>query len=313
MSALNFALSIVLLAPLGSQKEGRPVPSQTKFAQVFPVQKVAAPYQRSEGQRRAVVLVHGIRAHPFSNENVAKAKWCDWQQGDSRLVKAIAKEADVFAFAYSQDAALEDIAACAEFRDNIGRLKKLGYPEIVLVGHSAGGLIVRQFVEDHPAAGVTKVIQVCAPNAGTSWGKLTLAVRKRQEAFLGSLTRDHRQKCLQERIDKKIPDSIEFVAVVCKLNVPDKVGLSINILGKDVVLADVGVKRGDGVVSCLTQWPEDMQKQGIPAVLLADAHFTVMHSKAATHKIAELVREPQLRWDPAATATTRSKLFGDEP
>ncbi|MCI0637743.1 MAG: hypothetical protein L0Y72_02225 [Gemmataceae bacterium] len=312
MNSLNFSLCVVLLAPFGQESQSKSGPSQTKFAQVSPAQ-IAGPYQRSDGQRRAVVLVHGLRAHPFSNDNVAKAKLCDWQQTDSRLVKALTKDADVFAFAYSQDAALEDIAASAELGDNVGRLKKLGYAEIVLVGHSAGGLIVRQFVEDHPQAGVTKVIQVCAPNAGTSWAKVTLAVRERQEIFLGSLTRDHRHKCLEARIDKKIPDNIEFVAVVCRLTIPDKLGLSINILGKDVVLAEVGVKKGDGVVSCLTQWPDDLQKQGIPIVVLSDAHFSVMKSRAATNKIAELVREPQPRWDPASTAAARRKLFGDGP
>ena len=50
-----------------------------------------------------------------------------------------------------------------------------------LVGYSAGALIARYFVEDSPDYGVTKVIQVCAPNGGSGWGKLTAGVRQSQE------------------------------------------------------------------------------------------------------------------------------------
>ena len=47
------------------------------------------------------------------------------------------------------------IAGSAALADNIRRVRQLGYKEIILLGHSAGGVIVRQFVEDHPDAGVT--------------------------------------------------------------------------------------------------------------------------------------------------------------
>src|SRR5207244_2414497 len=128
--------------------------------------------------------------------------------------------ADVFAFAYSQDVPLETVADGPGLRDGVRRLKALGYREIVLVGHSAGGLVARQFVEDYPGAGVTKVVQVCAPNGGSAWAKARMAVRKKQEAFLASLTRKDRRLSLHERAEKRIPADVEFVCVVARLRLP---------------------------------------------------------------------------------------------
>jgi pimeloyl-ACP methyl ester carboxylesterase len=192
-------------------------------------------------------------------------------------------------------------------------LKELGYREIVLVGHSAGGLLARQFVEDHAKSGVTKVIQVCTPNGGTSWGGLRVGVRQPQEAFLKSLTHKARQRSLEGRADKKVPKDVECVSIVGRANFPQRLEVSLAVGDEGVVHLTFNVgKLGDGVVSCIRQWPEDLQEQGIPAVLLEKDHFSVMYSKALAEKIAELVREKQGRWDAQQVADARRRILGGE-
>src|SRR5207248_10428446 len=124
------------------------------------------------------------------------------------LVKTLKNDADLSALAYGQNVAVDEIAASVELAENVGCVRQLGYKEIILVGHSAGGLIVRQLVEDNPKAGVTKVIQVSAPNGGSDLGKGS------SEPFIASLTKQARQACLLRRVDKKIPARVEFVCVV---------------------------------------------------------------------------------------------------
>src|SRR5262249_43539858 len=145
-----------------------------------------------------VVLLHGLKPHPFSKENVTKAIFHGWQLPDSVLVKQLVKEADVYAFAYAQNASVDEVAESPDLSDAVRRLRLRGYTEIVLIGHSAGGLIARQLVEDNPNVGVSKVIQVCAPNGGSSWASLKM-VRSNQFDFLASLTKETRRKALSDR------------------------------------------------------------------------------------------------------------------
>ena len=151
-----------------------------------------------------------MRLHPFSTTNVNKAEMSSWQKPKSSLVTTLSKEADVFSLAYSQNASLDTIANLPEVVGHVRQLKKLGYRDIVLVGHSIGGVLARHLVEDHPELGVTKVIQVASPNAGSSWAKATWGVRKNQEAFLESITHEGREKTLTARKQKKIPEGRRF-------------------------------------------------------------------------------------------------------
>jgi pimeloyl-ACP methyl ester carboxylesterase len=263
-------------------------PIDTRFVEVRPALKEAFTFQRSRGQTRAVVLVHGLMPHPFSNDGVNKAAFRDWQKVGSPLVETFARDADVFAFAYSQNVAVNQVADAAGLEINIWRLSQLGYMEIVLVGHSAGGLIARQFVEDHPVSGVTKVIQVCAPNAGSSTAKIEAGVRKSQRVFLASLTKEARSDFLAKRTDKKIPASVQFICVV-----GDAAGT------------------GDYLVANSSQWSRDLQEQGIPAFPLRTTHFLVMRRKADAEKMAELIRDKQPRWDAEKVAATRKDLCKD--
>jgi pimeloyl-ACP methyl ester carboxylesterase len=258
-------------------------PIETRFVQVAPAQAVRPP-----DQVRAVILLHGLKPHPFSKDNVAKASFHDWQLPDSLLVKQLAREADVFSFAYAQTASVDDVAESPDLASAVRRLRERGYREIALVGHSAGGLIARQFVEDNPHAGVTKVIQVCAPNGGSLWASIK-AVRSNQVEFLTSLTRTTRQKVLRDRSDKVIPPNVQFACVVAN-----------------------AVVIGDGLVQTRAQWTEDLQRQGIPAFALNTTHWFALRGRKGAELVAELIREPLPRWDERKVAEVRRRIFGSD-
>jgi pimeloyl-ACP methyl ester carboxylesterase len=259
---------------------------ETQFVQVAP-----SPAQRqwwnAAQKARAVVLIHGLLVHPFSKTNVGRAHLHSWQLPDCLLVKRLAQEADVFAFAYAQTVSADDIAEWPELAEQLEKLRRDGYREIVLVGHSAGGVIARQFVEDHPDCGVTKVIQVCAPNGGSSWAKWQ-TVRANQIDFLDSLTKPARKRSLWERADKRIPQHVEFACIV-----------------------GTGTVNGDGMVSNRSQYPPDLQRQGIPAYPLNSTHWALLRSHKGAELVARLVRETQPRWDDNQVEAVRRRLPGD--
>jgi pimeloyl-ACP methyl ester carboxylesterase len=278
---------ICLLAPIvggtGQDKvvvPPAPGPLETKFEQMAPAHKTADTFARSPGQGRAVVLVHGLRWRDGLAS--AKANFEPWQLADSTLVKTLKTAADLFAFAYGQNMALERIAGAVELTDNLQRVRQLGYEEIVLVGHSAGGLIARQLVEDNPKIGITRVIQVATPNGGSDLAKGLPA------PFIASLTQQERRACLLRRADKKVPADIEFVCVVS----------GALALGTD------------GMVSFRCQWTEDLQQQGIPALALRKNHHNAIASQAGADLLVQLIRANQPRWDPARVATEKKNILG---
>lgn len=260
--------------------------AETRFVQVYPAPGKVNNLKRSPGQQRAVVLIHGLRMHLFDHGSVPEALMRDWQQPESPLVKNLAKGSDVFAFAYGQNVPLEAVADSPRLREHVARLKKLGYADIVLAGHSAGGLIARHFLEDHPDAGVTKVVQICTPNGGSSWGTLQFGVPKSQMPFLATLTPAGRRECLSRRAGRKIPEAAQFICVV-----------------------GTGGKDGDGVVPLNSQWPEDLQKQGVPVFPLETNHFLVVLADDCVSGISGLVRDKQLRWDSARVRLARERLL----
>ncbi len=260
---------------------------ESRFEQVVPEPPPGKLMARSPGQKRAIVLLNGLHVHPFSKENVVKPALRDWQKRGSRLVNELAAEGDVYAFAYAQDVAVDEVASGSALRDDVRWLKEQGYEEIVLIGHSAGGLIAREFVEDTPDSGVTRVIQVCSPNGGSSFAKLA-TVRKNQQVFLRSLTKDWRKQATGWRSDRRIPQEVQFVCVV-----------------------GTGAQAGDGVVSRESQWPEDLQRQGIPAVKLDVTHPTAMRCHKAVETIGKLVVKDAARWQQQEVTAARRSLFGN--
>jgi hypothetical protein len=238
-------------------------------------------------RERAVVLVPGLALHPVSKERPTRPELRSWQAPSSPLVRALARDADVFAFAYAQTVPVEEVARATGLAGRLRNLRQLGYREIVLLGHSAGGLVARHLVEDVPDLGITKVIQACPPNAGSSLAGLP-AVRSSQAPFLASLSKVARQRVLAARADKLVPAAVGLAVVV-------------------------GTSRlgGDGVVPLRSQWPDDLQRQGVPAYPVATTHKGAVRSAACIELLARLAREPLPRWGPAQVAQARRKLFAE--
>jgi pimeloyl-ACP methyl ester carboxylesterase len=240
---------------------------RTRFEQVYPETEIGI-FRRSPGQNRAVILIHGLRIAPFRGAVIAQPHLHGWQKKNSTLVRHLAASADVFAFAYSQNVGVEEIARANDLAAGVDCVRMLGYTQIVLLGHSAGGLIAREFVEDHPLSGITKVVQVCSPNTGASSAKLESAIPRQQRDFLQSLTKASRSRVLLERAGKTIPENVAFVCVV-----------------------GCGGVIGDGIVSTSSQWPRDLQAQRVRAIVLFTNHFTVMRTPRDIRRIVKLMEE----------------------
>lgn len=232
---------------------------------------------------RAVLLLHGLLVHPFKPSLAAKPDLHAWQQPNSDLVRNLAKDADVFSFAYAQITPLDAVAQCPGLRDCVTALRKAGYKEITLIGHSAGGVISRLFVESYPESGVTKVIPVSAPHIGSELAHLKAGYHRIQASFVQSLAPEARIEAAPRRID----EAIEMACIVCKLKHME----------------------GDGLVSMNSQWPDECRRQGIPVVLVAGSHFEAMTSAAAVKAIGELARERLTRWSPEEVERARRLLF----
>ncbi len=262
-------------------------PVEVQFVQVAPQDRPSAEWRRSPGERRAVVLIQGLMLHPFSKADVPRASLRDWQKPGSPLVKRLAGSGDVYAFAYGQNVPVDDIADHNALWGGLLRLRRMGYGEVVVVGYSAGGIIARRVVEDYPDAGVTKVVQVCAPNAGSGWASVK-AVREPQKPFLSSLTKKERRREMRDRMEVTLPDGVDFVCLV-----------------------GTGALTGDGVVSRRSQWSPDLQAQGVPAVTFATDHLSMVRTAKGADVIADLVRTPQPRWSPEKVAASRKAILGE--
>ncbi len=264
-------------------------PRETHFVQVAPAYHELAEAVRTVGRDRAVVLIHGLRLHPLRAEKIGKAVFHEWQQPGALLVKHLGRDSDVFAFAYAYNGALDDVSSVPQLGEGVRRLRLMGYRSVVLVGHSAGGIVARHFVEDDPDAGVTKVVQVSTPNGGSTWAIWHL-LQPKEADFLDSLTKPIRRLAVAGRGDRRIPDHVEFACVI-----------------------GTGLFGGDGVVGAACQWTEDLQQQGVPAYALAATHWQTVRSRAGADLIADLVRSPLPRWDAIRVASARRTLLGEPP
>lgn len=77
------------------------------------------------------------------------------------------------------------------------------------------------------------------------------------------------------------------------------------------VVCKVKLIEGDGLVPLASQWPDDLQQQGVPIVLLPISHFEVMNTTAGARALADLTRGRLTRWAPSDVDQARKVLFRD--
>lgn len=238
---------------------------------------------------RAVVLIPGLQLHLLRPEKCRAPEQHDWQRPHSKLVKELAPDFDVYALGYTQCQPLDAVSLSFGLRSTVAALAKAGYREIVLVGHSAGGIIARQFVERFPKSGVTKVIQVAAPNAGSDYATIGIGIPKTQLPFIRSLAPEYRVSASPSTLT--LPSQLDFVCLVCQ----------------------GGNRRSDTIVDFESQWPPELQSQGVPAVLVASYHNEAVKADAPVKAIGLLAREKLVRWSSEQTATAKRILFKETP
>jgi pimeloyl-ACP methyl ester carboxylesterase len=255
----------------------------TKIWQVAPEARQIGSSSFQRTRDRAVLLVPGMSLHPLKPALTTQPEFHSWQVPNSDLVCTLSKDADVYSFAYGQTTSLDCIAQSQRLRDSVAAIRILGYKEIVLIGHSAGGLIGRLFVEANPDSGITKLIMVSTPHQGSDRANINNGYPKSQAAFIKSLTPEARLAVPPQPLDGKL----EIVSVISKLN----------------------RTQGDGLVKIQSQWPEEYRQQGVPAVLVIGAHTEAMSSSAAVKAISELAREKLTRWSQEEVEMARRSLF----
>jgi hypothetical protein len=258
----------------------------TELWQVAPERKGAFAINPPRTRDRAALLIPGLKIHPFRPSYATKPDLREYQQPNSDLVRALAKDADVFAFGYAQTVPLDAVAMSPGLRAAVARLKQAGYEEITLIGHSAGGVIARVFTEGNPDSGVTKVITVASPHLGADLASLRVGYPKVQAPFVESLAPAVRTRAVGSG---KIDDKIQVACVVCK------------------------VKRieNDWLVKLPSQWPEDCRRAGVPAVLVQTDHWHAMLAPQSVKVISELAREKLTRWTPDEVEKAAKVLFRD--
>lgn len=238
----------------------------------------------------AVVLVHGLMPRPIRTALAENADPHSWQKPTGDLVKALAADADVFGFSYAQTGPVDSVVLSKGLRDGVAAVKAAGYRSVVLVGHSAGGIVVRRFVELFPDAGVTKVVCVAAPHLGSDWARFPdFTLPRTQQRFIRSLLPGVREMQAKEWADT-VGKTVQFCCVVCKTTRLD----------------------GDWIVGLRSQWPDELQEQGVPAVLVGCNHFDAMKCDKGVKAITELVQGKVVRWTPEQVEQARKALFGVE-
>lgn len=262
----------------------------TEFRPVAPQMLIQAYGQDNfKRKERAAILIHGMKLFPFRPQRANIAELHEWQVPESELPRLLGPDFDVFGFGYAQTVPVDAIAHAPGLRQAVAQLRRTGYSEIVLIGHSCGGLIARQFIEAYPDTGVTKVIQVAAPNLGSDLAVMKTGYHRVQASMVESCIPAVRQSIVQKN-RRLIPPKIEFATVVCK------------VPGFD----------GDVLVWMDAAWPEDLQRQGIPATLVGINHFDAMKGAVSVKVIGELAREKLIRWSPEQVEQARKVMFRPE-
>lgn len=261
-----------------------PVP--TEFWQIYP-DPLPGHHALRRSKPGAVVLIHGLMIHPLNGDKAKRPNPHPWQHPTGTLARTLSEQFDVFGFSYAQTRAIDEPGFLDGLGLGVAVLKAAGYREIVLVGHSAGGLIARQFVEQNPKSGVTKVLTIAAPHRGSALARIPFGVPPVQWPFIRSLSPSVREQVCDSC--PAIADRVQFCCVVCKLS----------------------NWSGDTVVSAESQWPEDLQAQGIPAVHVPVGHMEAVKDEQSVKAIATLAKGRVIRWDAETVQQARTVLFGE--
>jgi hypothetical protein len=234
---------------------------------------------------RAVLLIHGLVPRPVAPSKARLPEPNSWQLPNSEIVRELKGDFDIYGLSYAQVTPVEWVCHCEGIQQAVKKLNSAGYQDITLIGHSAGGLISRHFVENYPNSGVTKVISVASPHQGSFWANIPqIGLPSSQIPFIKSLAPGYRSS---EKVMKRdFPDSVQFCCVICQLP-------RLNT---------------DSVVSVDSQWPEDLQKQGIPASVVRLNHFEAVRSSEGAKAIGLLAREKIKRWTPEEVEQARKAL-----
>lgn len=272
------ALILALMAPV--------VHMPTKFWQITPRPCDSGVPDRV--QDRAALFIHGLIPRPVQVNKAAVPAAHSWQKPDSLMVKRLGADFDLYGFSYAQTLPVDFVAHSRGLAQAVRALKAAGYREIVLIGHSAGGIIAYQFAERYPNAGMTRVVVVAAPLEGSNLARIpTVGLASTQLPFIKSLAPTYRRtQC--EACDRPIPPELEIGCVICKMP----------------RLAS------DTIVPITSQWPDPTQKQGIPAILVEVNHFDAVRSQRGVDAVAQLVYGKMIRWSPAQVDQARRVLFG---
>ena len=239
---------------------------------------------------RAVVLIPGLKLHPVRPALAARPEMHKWQQPRGELVRALAEDFDVFALGYAQTVPVDVVARAPALRAAVELLEKADYREIILIGHSAGGVLARLFVATYPKTGVTKVITTASPHAGALLARLPFGYPKIQAPFVQSLTPEARQ-AMARPVDVDPNQPIEMVCVVARL--PRLFS--------------------DGLVDVDSQWPPECRAAGVPVVVVEINHFEVLMQPASVHVVARLAREKLRRWTPQEVEQAARLLLKPTP
>ncbi len=279
-----FAVTTLLVLSLA------PVESiQTGLWQVAPHVRAkfdGEPLTIQKTKSRAAIIIHGLQLHPLRPEKAAKPEMHDYQEAGSALVEGLSESHDVFSWSYGQTIVLDAVAVAPGLRSAVAKLKAAGYSEIALLGHSAGGIIAKQFVDRVPNSGVTKIVIVCTPYYGSDYATINIGLPSTQVSMIKSLL-----PSVRTAITRVMPANDPKFEICC-------------------VIAKIRGISGDSLLSLESQWPPELQKQGIPASLVSVNHFDAMKAPQAVATIVELTRDPIVRWTPEQTAKAKAIVFG---
>ena len=261
-------------------------PRETAFLQVAPTQRDLSIIVRSPNQERAVVLIHGLRLHPFSGAKAAKAIPHGWQESNSLLVRGLGRESDVFVFAYGYDGTADEVSTVPMLRAGVARLRGSGLSERC-AGRSQCRRADRQGIR--------------GGRSGFWCDEGHPGLRAERRLGLGFLGPDTTERNLFPRFT----DEIDAPTGPQGSERPPHPGQRRVCLYRRQRAA--GRRRRGG--HALPVDRGHLQRQGIPAYVLGTTHWQVVRTRAGADLIAELIRTPQPRWDERHVAVLRKVIF----